>query len=155
MFSLNANGNSQKTIQHLNTLLSEYQVYYQNLRALHWNVRGKHFFELHAKFEELYLAAQNTIDEIAERILALNGRPLHTLTHYLEHRTIDVAENISSAEDAADIILNNLLILFNRSRDGLAEAAEQNDEGTVDLLSSIIHQLEKDAWMFRAFRESA
>ena len=29
----------------LNILLANFQVYYQNLRGLHWNIRGKRFFE--------------------------------------------------------------------------------------------------------------
>ena len=32
-----ANALSQK----LNNLLADYQVYYQNLRGLHWNIKGK------------------------------------------------------------------------------------------------------------------
>jgi starvation-inducible DNA-binding protein len=35
----------------LNDLLANYQLFYQNLRGLHWNIKGKEFFELHVKFE--------------------------------------------------------------------------------------------------------
>ena len=38
----------------LNNLLSNYQVFYMNVRGFHWNIKGEKFFELHAKFEELY-----------------------------------------------------------------------------------------------------
>ena len=31
--------------QSLNELLANFQVYYQNLRGLHWNIKGKSFFE--------------------------------------------------------------------------------------------------------------
>ena len=55
----------------LNLLLANFQVYYQNLRGLHWNIRGKRFFDLHLKFEELYNDSQIKIDLIAERILTL------------------------------------------------------------------------------------
>ncbi len=41
----------------LNKLLSNFQVYYQNLRGIHWNIKGKRFFDLHVKFEELYTDA--------------------------------------------------------------------------------------------------
>ena len=50
----------------LNVLLANYQLYYQNTRGLHWNIKGKHFFELHVKFEEIYTDAQLKIDLIAE-----------------------------------------------------------------------------------------
>ena len=70
-------------ITELNILLSNFQIYYQNLRGLHWNIRGRRFFDLHLKFEELYNDSQLKIDLIAERILTLGGIPLHTFEDYL------------------------------------------------------------------------
>ena len=57
---------SEAIVKELNILLSNYQVFYQNLRGLHWNIRGKRFFNLHVKFEEMYNDAQLKIDLIAE-----------------------------------------------------------------------------------------
>ena len=68
----------------LNELLADYQLFYQNLRGLHWNIKGRKFFELHLKFEEYYDNAVIKVDEIAERILTLEGEPLHTFTDYLK-----------------------------------------------------------------------
>ena len=53
----------------LNDLLANYQVFYQNLRGFHWNIKGKEFFELHVKFEEFYNDAVIKVDEIAEIVL--------------------------------------------------------------------------------------
>ena len=69
----------------LNQLLADYQVFYQNLRGLHWNIKGKEFFELHLKFEEFYDDAVIKIDEIAERILTLESEPLHTFSDYIKY----------------------------------------------------------------------
>ena len=66
---------SEELVTELNGLLSNFQIYYQNLRALHWNIRGKRFFDLHLKFEELYNDSQIKIDLIAERVLTLGGTP--------------------------------------------------------------------------------
>lgn len=49
----------------LNGLLADYQLFYQNLRGLHWNIKGREFFELHLKFEEYYDNAVIKVDEIA------------------------------------------------------------------------------------------
>ena len=38
----------------LNDFLSNLQIFYQNLRGLHWNIKGNQFFVLHAKFESYY-----------------------------------------------------------------------------------------------------
>ena len=49
---INLNGDHSKTLEKLNELLSTYQIYYQNIRGFHWNIKGQNFFELHVKFEE-------------------------------------------------------------------------------------------------------
>ena len=66
---------SEALANELNSLLANFQLYYQNLRGLHWNINGKHFFELHVKFEELYNDVQLKIDLVAERILTLGFSP--------------------------------------------------------------------------------
>jgi starvation-inducible DNA-binding protein len=70
---------SANLVDNLNGLLANFQIYYQSLRGLHWNFKGKNFFELHVKFEEFYTYSQVKIDDIAERILTLQGKPMHTL----------------------------------------------------------------------------
>ena len=59
----------ESVVAALKQLLADYQIFYTNLRGFHWNVKGKGFFTLHAKYEELYNDAAEKIDEIAERIL--------------------------------------------------------------------------------------
>src|SRR5882757_2894207 len=78
----------------LNILLANFQVYYQNLRGLHWNIRGKRFFDLHVKFEELYTDSQLKIDLIAERVLTLGGTPLHTFEDYIANNQLRVGKEI-------------------------------------------------------------
>ena len=75
---------SEELVIELNGLLSNFQMYYQNLRGLHWNIRGKRFFDLHLKFEELYNDLLLKIDEVAERILTLGHTPKH---NYADYRT--------------------------------------------------------------------
>ena len=67
---LGLDGNKvQPVVKGLAQLLADYQVFYTNLRGLHWNVKGNRFFGLHAKYEELYNDAAEKVDEIAERLL--------------------------------------------------------------------------------------
>jgi starvation-inducible DNA-binding protein len=94
----------------LNQLLADYQVFYQNLRGLHWNIKGREFFELHLKFEELYNDAVLKIDEIAERILTLEGEPFHTFSDYLAKNTLVIGKNIIKDEEAIALILSSLII---------------------------------------------
>ncbi|PQJ18267.1 MULTISPECIES: Dps family protein [Nonlabens] len=147
------NKTSQTTALQLNDLLSNYQMFYMNLRGFHWNIKGKKFFELHLKFEELYNDALIKVDEIAERVLTLSATPLHSFKKYLDTSDINSAENVTDGEDAIDNILESLKILLNKERAILAIAAEANDEGTVALMSDYIVQQEKLVWMLSAYRD--
>ena len=135
----------------LNELLSNFQVYYQSLRGLHWNIQGKEFFELHLKFEELYDDAVIKVDEIAERILTLEGEPLHTFSDYLQISEIKEEKGISNGLEGIKIIVSNFSILIIKEREILKIAGEAEDEGTVSLMSDYISQTEKTLWMLNSY----
>lgn len=142
---------TEKNIESLNVLLANFQVYYQSLRGLHWNIRGKRFFDLHVKFEELYNNAQLRIDEIAERVLTLGGIPLHTFEDYIKHNKLVIGKGISEDEKAVALIIDSLAKLLVIEREILASSGEINDEGTNSMMSDLITEQEKDIWMMKAF----
>ena len=135
----------------LNELLANFQVYYQSLRGLHWNIKGKSFFELHLKFEELYTDSQEKIDMIAERILTLEGTPLHSFTDYIELAKVPVGINISNDTASVDLIVKSLTKLIEIERNILNESDEANDEGTNSMMSDFIAEQEKTIWMMKAW----
>jgi len=144
---------SEELVIELNGLLSNFQMYYQNLRGLHWNIRGKRFFDLHLKFEELYNDSQIKIDLIAERVLTLGGTPLHTFSDYIKHSKLQIGKNISNDVEAIQLILESLSILLQIERVILNKAAEINDEGTNSMMSDFIAEQEKTNWMLKAWME--
>ncbi|MEP2281548.1 DNA starvation/stationary phase protection protein [Maribacter sp.] len=137
----------------LNDLLSNYQMFYMNLRGFHWNIKGRKFFELHLKFEELYNDALIKVDEIAERVLTLSNTPIHTFTKYIEQSEIEASENVVDGDKAIDNILDSLSILLKKERATLKIAAEAEDEGTVSLMSDYITEQEKLVWMLSAYQD--
>ena len=142
---------SQELVTNLNGLLSNFQVYYQNLRGLHWNIRGKRFFDLHLKFEELYNDSQIKIDLIAERVLTLGGVPLHTFSDYIANSKLRVGKDISNDEEAIQLILESISVLLQLERQILIKAAEISDEGTNSMMSDFIAEQEKTIWMLKAW----
>lgn len=142
---------TKQNVELLNELLANFQVYYQNLRGLHWNIRGKRFFDLHVKFEELYNNSQLRIDEIAERVLTLGGVPLHTFEDYLSLNKLNIGKNITDDENAVGLIIDSLQKLLIIERKVIASSSEISDEGTTALLSDLITEQEKDIWMLQAF----
>lgn len=135
----------------LNTLLANFQLYYQNLRGLHWNIKGKHFFELHVKFEELYNDAQLKIDQVAERILTLGFTPMHTFTDYLKKGSIREGKNISDAQTSVQLVVDSLQTIILLERKILAVAEHLKDEGTITMLTDFITQQEKEVWMYSSW----
>ncbi|MGN8646131.1 Dps family protein [Gracilibacillus sp. HCP3S3_G5_1] len=143
----------QKLINFLNQLLSNHFVLYVKLHRYHWFVQGRHFFQLHQTFEEMYNQIAEDLDEVAERILAIDGKPLAVMSKYLEETTLVEA----SADDKETEIIRQLMedykqIINEIRHDGLALANEYNDEPTADMLISLQKNYEKYVWMLSAYQ---
>jgi starvation-inducible DNA-binding protein len=137
----------------LNVLLANFQIYYQNLRGLHWNIRGKRFFDLHLKFEELYNDSQLKIDLIAERVLTLDGIPLHTFEDYIKNNKLEIGKNIHNDEKAIELIVSSLSKLLLIERIILKKSGEIDDEGTNSMMGDFIVEQEKTIWMLKAWQQ--
>ena len=134
----------------LNNLLAKLQVFYINARGFHWNITGEKFFELHAKFEELYNDLLVKVDEVAERILTLGFTPTHSFTEYVQKSEIKEAIGVSEGKQAVQLIVDAFQSLLVTERDILHIADEASDEGTSALMSDYIRQQEKMIWMYSA-----
>ncbi|ARV10810.1 DNA starvation/stationary phase protection protein [Winogradskyella sp. PC-19] len=144
-------GKTKALAKDLNQLLANFQLYYQNLRGIHWNIKGRAFFDLHVKFEELYTDANLKVDEIAERILTLGATPLHTFDDYTKAAKVPVGKNISKDIDAVQLIVNSLTELLKIERQILNKSDVANDEGTNSMMSDFITEQEKTVWMMKAW----
>lgn len=135
----------------LNVLLADTTVFYQKLRHYHWNVQGQKFFELHVKFEELYDKWVLFIDEIAERIIALDTVPLHTLESMLKHATLKEDEEIPEGREMVNRIIADLGSLRGSIDEVIGAAEESGDRTTANMLDDIRDGLEGDLWMLKAW----
>jgi len=142
---------SEKLANHLNDLLANYSVFYQNVRGFHWNIKGEKFFELHLKFEELYNDLFNKIDEVAERILTLGEVPQHKFTDYQSISEIKESSDTSDGLSAVGQILTSFQKIIAKQRIILELSGDINDEGTNSLMSDYIREQEKLVWMYSAF----
>lgn len=135
----------------LNQLLACYQIHYQNLRLLHWNIKGQDFFELHVKYEELYTRAQEIVDELAERILSIGETPLSSFSAYITKSPIAELDMTNDGATGVAYILSAQEELLKQERAILNATDEADDEGTNALMSDLIREKEKTNWMFRAW----
>ena len=135
----------------LNHLLADYQVLYQKLRNFHWNVKGPMFFELHAKFEELYTEAATRVDDLAERVLALKHKPLSTLRAQLEAARLKEDAGAPDAKQMVQTLVDDYGALNSRLREAAGVAEKANDRATLNLLDGIADGQEKTVWMLRSY----
>ena len=142
---------TQKTVDALQQLLADYQVFYANLRGFHWHVKGKQFFTLHVHLEKMYNDAAETVDVIAERILALGGIPENKFAAYLKTATLKEVSGVTSGQDIVNQTLDALKVLIGEERKIIELADEAGDEGTSDILTGFLKDQEKMTWMMCAY----
>jgi starvation-inducible DNA-binding protein len=145
-------GKVRPVVDHLNDYLANYHIHYQKLRGCHWNVKGKSFFTLHVKFEELYTDALTTIDELAERILALGKPPISTFQDYISTSLIKEINTIGMLDtDMVKAIIEDMATLIDMERELLNITADAGDDGTNDMVNRFMQFKEKNTWMLRSF----
>ena len=135
----------------LNTLLANYQVFYNKLRNFHWNIEGPEFFELHEEFENEYNKVKEYIDIVAERIRVFGVKPNFTLQKTLELATIKEEKKNLSAIEMVREVLQDYEILHDNMLDGINASLETGDIATEQMLTDFIRNIEKRNWMFTSF----
>lgn len=149
--------NKEKTEEvnaELNIYLANLHILYTKLHNLHWNVVGIGFYEMHLKLEEFYTATATELDDIAERILTLEGRPLASMKNYLSHATLtELDSKPIKPVAAAEVVFKDFQLVLAHLRKISILAADNGDEQTVGILDGYIGTYEKNLWMLGAYLE--
>ncbi|HCN59896.1 MULTISPECIES: Dps family protein [Mammaliicoccus] len=143
--------NNKEVIEVLNKQVAEWTVLYTKLHNYHWYVKGPNFFSLHAKFEELYNEASVYIDDLAERILAIEGNPIATLKEALEWSVIEEAEKNLTANQMVEQLSKDFTTVIAQLEEGIQLAEKLDDDMTGDMLLAMVTSLEKHNWMLKSF----
>jgi starvation-inducible DNA-binding protein len=117
----------------------------------HWNVQGGDFFALHSAFQSHYENLFEAIDELAERIRALDAHVPGGLATFARAAGIEEFNGPRSAKDyvaglvtAHEKTLADLLAL--RDASGAA-----NDAETQDIAIGRIQWHQKTLWMLKSY----
>jgi starvation-inducible DNA-binding protein len=140
--------------QVMNQQLANWNVLYTKLHRFHWYVKGPHFFTLHAKFEELYEEAAGMIDELAERLLIVGGKPISTLKEYIQFASIEETPENLTAEEMVQNVVHDFSQLISELKEGKMVAEQSNDEVTSDMFTELIEKLSKHNWMLTSFLQA-
>ena len=135
----------------LNQYLADLVVEYHKLQNFHWYVKGKDFFIAHAKLEELYDGINGAIDEVAENILMLEGKPLGSLKEFLAVSKIEEGQmEAIKSKDIFRAIYKDFSYLLQSSKD-IKKAADEQDNYLISaLMDNYIGQYSKMLWMINS-----
>ncbi len=137
------------TIERLKVVMANANVLFTKLHNYHWHVKGPAFFQVHAKTEEYYNQFATMYDDVAERILQLDGTPLVTLKAILSTATI--AEE-DKTEFPVEHIFKAMMADFSEIQSNLKtlSADETTDDITRAYCDEQIGFIEKELWMLKA-----
>ena len=132
----------------LNNYLADLVVEYHKLQNFHWYVKGKDFFTVHAKLEDLYNVINSAIDEVAENILMIGGEPPASLKDFLANTKIEEAkaEHLKS-KDIFKEVQADFEYLLNSSLVIKKTADESNNYIISALMDNYIQNFSKNIWM--------
>lgn len=131
-------------------VLSDAFVLYLKTHNFHWNVKGPQFIGLHQMFEEQYRDLWNALDDIAERIRALDQPAPGTTAKFKELAEIKENDRIPAATEMVRELIGDNEAIARTIRAALATAQDAGDEATAGLLADRLTYHEKQVWMMKS-----
>lgn len=138
----------------LTTLLADQMVLYAKLRKFHWNVTGDNFFQLHEAFEDAYTGLADQIDVTAEYIRQYGALAIGTLSEFTEHSQLKEAPGVNPDSKAmVQEVVDDFETVCRFLRDSIEKIGKFSDPAAEDLMTQMLRDHQKSAWLFRAFVE--
>jgi starvation-inducible DNA-binding protein len=141
---------TQSVVEALKRLLATSYTLYLKTHNYHWNVTGPMFTTLHVMFETQYTELALAVDEIAERIRALDAYAPGSYTEFA--KLSGVKEEVGHP---APTEMLRALVADQRAVEASARAVIQaadvaGDQASADLGTRRLQIHEKNGWMLRS-----
>lgn len=131
-------------------LLADTYALYLKTHVFHWNVTGPHFASLHALFEAQYGALALAVDEVAERLRALDLYAPGSYRQFAELTSIREETGVPAWRDMLAQLAEGHATAAATAQATLRAAEAGGDDGTADLATARLKEHQKTAWMLRA-----
>ena len=134
----------------MNLVLADSYALMALTHLAHWNVEGPDFFELHKAFEHQYEDLFEAVDEIAERVRALDAYAIGGLRKLAQTAGMD---EFSSPQPQKDYVAA-LIVAHEKVMDDATRArelsGETNDLQSQDLMIKRLTFHQKTCWMLKS-----
>lgn len=135
----------------LNLVLADSYALMALTHLAHWNVEGPDFFPLHTAFQSQYENLFEAIDEIAERVRALDTYAIGGLSTFAKTAGMDEFKSPMPQKDyVAALIVAHEKVVDDavRARD---LAGDAHDLQSQDLMVKRLEWHEKTLWMLKSY----
>jgi starvation-inducible DNA-binding protein len=144
-----------KIADQLNARLADGLDLHSQIKVAHWNIKGAQFAALHPLFETFAVSLAAFNDSIAERAVTLGARAYGTVRHVAKaSRLPEYPQDTSRDLEHVKLLAER----FDKYLEGVRETRSVGDglgdTDTVDLLTGIVTEFEKNAWFLRASLDS-
>ncbi len=120
--------------------------------SAHWHVRGAGFLDLRTLFDQQAQQLMKISVEIAERVGMLGGFAISSFEEFLNYTRME--EQPGVVPDILRLLADQEASIRYIREDARKCAQEYEDEGTNELLISVLRLHEKMAWMLRSYIET-
>jgi starvation-inducible DNA-binding protein len=139
----------------LNARLADGLDLVSQIKVAHWNVKGPQFPALHPLFETFAVALASFNDAIAERSVTLGGLAFGTARHVARSSGLpDYPQETTRGVEHVRLLAERFDAYLKGVRASRSLAEKEGDTDTVDLLTQVATEFEKNAWFLRASLEA-
>lgn len=117
----------------------------------HVNVVGPDFFQLHGEFGEIYDRASGDLDDIAERMRALDSYVAICLTEADSMSGLPCLKAPFTAQEAVSTVMKAQTIVVGDLTNVMNLADSTGDKVTANQLQDKIYSLQKSNWKLRSY----
>jgi starvation-inducible DNA-binding protein len=144
--------NKQSVSDELSKILADEYVLSAKTEYAHWNVECKNFYGKHKLFEAQYTQLDEIIESVAARIRVLGHYAPGTLSSFLSLTRLSEMnrEKNDSQGFICELLMDHKLIIMNLRENIQAFADKFHDIGSSDLITGLMEDHEKMAWLLRA-----
>ncbi|GMA48153.1 Dps family protein [Tetragenococcus muriaticus] len=142
----------ERTKEILNQLVADLSQFAAVIHQAHWYMRGPEFLTLHPMMDDYMDEINDQLDEIAERLVALDGSPYSTLQEFADHTGIkdEVGTWDRSMNERLETLVSGYRYLADLYQKGIEASGEEGDDATQDVFIAYKRDIEKNIWMIQA-----
>ncbi|MCI1904503.1 DNA starvation/stationary phase protection protein [Enterococcus hirae] len=146
-----------KTKEVLNNFVADLSQGVTKIHQVHWYMRGVGFMKFHPLMDEYMDELNGYLDEIAERLIALDGDPYSTLEEFVEHSCIssEVGDWNKTMQDQLEVVIKVFRYLADKFKEGIEISGEEGEDVSQDIFIGALGSLQKHIWMLEAHLDRA